>query len=66
MPMMETKGKKVMNFSNISLIKAEVVALIELQQYHSAESIISLLLCSKSQPRNQSNEAELVGLLGTI
>jgi anaphase-promoting complex subunit 7 len=42
--------------------------LIELQQYQSAESIISLLLCSKSQTRNQSNEAEaeLVGLLGTI
>lgn len=55
-----------MNFSNVSTIKAEVAALVELQQYQSAEGIISLLLCSKSQARSQRDEAELIGILGTL
>ncbi len=55
-----------MNFSNFSVIKAEVTTLVELQQYQSAEGIISLLLCNKSQARSQRDEAELIGILGTL
>ena len=40
--------------------------IVELQQYQSAEGIISLLLCSKSQARSQRDEAELIGILGTL